>query len=124
MVGFLIFWILSIKGRQLQFGILRSIGLSKTKVIGMLVWDQLLISGAAIGIGVVIGKLVAALYVPVLQITSSASEQLPPFLISIFPSDYAKIFAVVAFIVVSGLLVLTTIVSRLNINQTLKMGED
>ena len=40
----LIYWILSIRQRELQFGIFRAMGLSIRKIIGLLAWE-LLISG-------------------------------------------------------------------------------
>lgn len=43
-VGFAIFWILSIRDKVLQFGILRAMGLSLKKLIGMLGIEQILIS--------------------------------------------------------------------------------
>ena len=47
-VGFFIYWILAIKGRLLQFGILRSMGLSRLSVILVLLWEQILVSVTAI----------------------------------------------------------------------------
>ncbi|MDD4797031.1 MAG: FtsX-like permease family protein, partial [Eubacteriales bacterium] len=51
MIGFIIYWILSIQARTLQFGILRAMGMSGQKVMGMLAFEQLLISGVAIFVG-------------------------------------------------------------------------
>ena len=39
--GFLIYWILSIRSRQLQFGIFRAMGMSMREVLGMLASEQL-----------------------------------------------------------------------------------
>jgi putative ABC transport system permease protein len=47
-IGFLLYWVLSIKGRTLQFGILRSMGLSKMRLSWMLVYEQIMITGAPI----------------------------------------------------------------------------
>lgn len=123
-IGFLIFWILSIKSRLLQFGIIRSMGLSSKKLIGMLVWDQIFISLSAILVGTGIGNIVAKLFVPVLQVSADAADQVPPFQMAVDYSDYLKIMIVVAFIIISGLIVLSTIIKKMNVNQTLKLGED
>ena len=76
-IGFLIYWILSIRQRELQFGIFRAMGLSVRKIIGLLAWEQLLISGTAILIGVTVGGLTSQLFVPLLQMVYSAAEQVP-----------------------------------------------
>ncbi len=123
-IGFLIFWILSIRSRMLQFGIIRSMGLSAKKVISMLAWDQFFISFTAILVGTGIGSLVARLFVPILQVSADAADQVPPFKMMYDFSDYVKILAVVFVIIAIGLIVLSTIVKRMNVNQTLKLGED
>ncbi len=54
-------------------------GLSVKKIIGLLAWEQLLISGTAILIGVTVGGLTSQLFVPpLLQMVYSAAEQVPP----------------------------------------------
>ncbi|MBW7460670.1 ABC transporter permease, partial [Paenibacillus sepulcri] len=53
--GFLLFWVLTLAGRTLQFGILRAMGISFMQIIGMLLSEQLLTSAAAILMGVWIG---------------------------------------------------------------------
>src|SRR5258706_2950964 len=44
MIGFLIYWIISIQGRVLQFGVFRAMGLSRLSVLGMIACEQVLIS--------------------------------------------------------------------------------
>ena len=54
-------------------------GLSVKKLIGMLVCEQILISGTAILIGIIIGGITSDLFVPLLQMAYSAAQQVPPF---------------------------------------------
>ena len=124
LLGFLIYWIISIQARVLQFGILRAMGMSLTKVIGMIACEQLLVSGAAVAIGFVVGNLASRLYIPLLQIASSASEQVPPFRIIAQMEDYYKVYAVVAAMLVIGFVTLWRIIARIRIDQALKLGED
>lgn len=123
-VGFLIYWILNIKGRMLQFGILRSMGLSKKNLVWMLVWEQLLISLSAALAGLGIGLGASALFVPLLEVFRSASEQVPPFQVVFYGSDLMKVLAIVLVILGVGLAVLTSIVSRIKMSQALKLGEE
>ena len=124
MIGFNIYWVLSIRGRELQFGILRAIGMTQKKVIGILVCEQIMISLVAVLVGVLIGSLTSQLYVPLLSIVYSASEQVPPFTVVASRSDYLKIYGVIAFMLATGFAILGTIVSRIKIAQAIKLGED
>ncbi len=124
LLGFLIYWIISIQGRVLQFGILRAMGLSLSKVIGMIACEQLLVSGAAVGIGFLTGNLASKLFIPLLQVASSAADQVPPFRIVAQASDYNKIYAVVAAMLIIGFITLWRIIARIRIDQALKLGED
>lgn len=123
-MGFLIFWILNMKERTLQFGVLRAMGLSKKKLIAMLAFEQLLITGGAVLAGVVIGTVVNRITVPLLEYLYPKEEQVPPFYIYMTGSDYAKIFLVIGLMVLVGLLVLARIISRIKIDQALKLGEE
>lgn len=124
LTGFLIYWILNIKSRTLQFGILRAMGLSKGSLLRMLLWEQLFISGGAILAAVGIGAVSSSLTVPLLQYLYPAAEQIPPFRITVFAEDYAKIFLVIAFMLLISILVLSVLINKLKIDQALKLGED
>lgn len=123
-VGFLIYWILSIKGRALQFGVLRAMGMTKSWVMRMLVYEQLLISGVAIFIGIIFGGIVSDLFIPFLQVVYSTAQQVPPFKIIMSPSDYIKIYVVVGFILAACFGLISAMISRIKAAQAIKLGED
>ena len=123
-IGFLIFWILSIKGRTLQFGILRAMGISGKEVIGILAYEQVLISIVSIALAFVIGGVVSDLFVPMFQSMYAVSEQIPPFLVSANSGDYIKIYAIIAVMLAGSFAVLGGIIRGININKALKLGED
>ena len=123
-IGFLIYWVISIRERTLQFGIYRAIGLSRRSIFGMLVWEQFMISGTAILAGIIIGGLTSDNFVPLLQIVYSAAEQVPPFVVTAYLSDYLKVYAVTIFMLAICLSVLGVIVSRIRIHQAIKLGEE
>ncbi len=124
LIGFLIYWIFNIRNRTLQFGILRAMGLSKRSLIGMIIWEQVLISGVAILAGILIGTLASNLFVPLLQVVYSAAEQVPPFKIVAYAGDYFRIFAILGVMLVAGSVVLGYIISKIKMDQALKLGED
>ncbi|MFC4812307.1 ABC transporter permease [Paenibacillus sp. GCM10023250] len=122
--GFLLFWVLTLSGRTLQFGILRAMGISFRQIIGMLLSEQALTSAAAILFGVVIGNTVSSLFVPLFQLSFSATDQVPPFEIVRRLSDYAQLYGVVGLMLAIGLAVLGIRISRMKITQALKLGEE
>ena len=124
MLGFLIYWIISIQDRVLQFGILRAMGMSLAKVIGMLACEQVLVSGAAIIMGIVVGGIAGDLFIPLLQIMYSSADQVPPFKIMSDGADYIKIYSVIGMMLLMGFLTLWKLISGIKIDQAVKLGED
>jgi len=124
MLGFLIYWIISIQNRVLQFGILRAMGMSLSKVIGMLACEQVLVSGAAILMGIIIGGITGDTFIPLLQIVYSSAEQVPPFKIMANAGDYIKVYSVIGVMLLLGFLILWRIISKIRIDQAVKLGED
>lgn len=122
--GFLLFWVLTLAGRTLQYGILRAMGISFLQIIGMLLSEQALTSGAAVLIGVFIGNGVSDMFVPLFQLSFNASDQVPPFEIVRQLSDYLQLYSVVGFMLIIGLAVLGIRISRMKITQALKLGEE
>ena len=124
LLGFLIYWIISIQNRTLMFGILRAMGMSLAKVIGMLACEQVLVSGAAIILGIIVGGITGDFFIPLLQIVYSAADQVPPFRITAYGEDYIKIYAVIGIMITMGFMTLWRIISKIKIDQALKLGED
>ena len=123
-VGFLIFWILSIRSRALQFGIFRAMGMSMKEILIMLVGEQIFITGSSIIVGTIIGLIASYLYIPLLQIAYGAAESMIPLEIESAGSDLVKIFVVVALIIGACMVVLGKIIKEIKISQALKLGED
>ena len=123
-VGFLIYWILSIRSRELQFGIFRAMGMSMREVISMLIWEQILITGSSIGLGVIIGALVTRLYLPLIQMAYSDADQILPMRMITNWTDSVRLFGVIGLVVVVCMVILAWLVSRIRIAQALKLGED
>ena len=124
MVGFLIYWILSIRSRSLQFGIYRAMGMSMREVIMMLVVEQVFISGASIATGALVGWLTSKLYIPLIQIAYAAYDNSLPLQIISEQSDMVRLFAVVGIMILVCMGILGWLISKLKIAQALKLGED
>ncbi|MCR2806068.1 ABC transporter permease [Paenibacillus soyae] len=123
-IGFLLYWVLSLRGRTLQNGILRAIGLSVKHLIAMLAVEQLLTSGVAVLLGIVVGNVASMLYVPNFQIVFNPNSLVPPFLVQIEEGDLQRIYVIVGLMLAVGIGILAYMLSRLRIHQALKLGED
>ncbi|WP_274365944.1 ABC transporter permease [Paenibacillus thermotolerans] len=123
-IGLLLYWILSLQGRALQNGILRAVGLSLRQLVRMIALEQLLTSGVAVMIGIVVGNAASLLYVPNFQIAFRAARVVPPFQITVDAADLMRIYVLVGCMLLLGLGILAWMLSRLRIHQAIKLGED
>ncbi len=123
-VGFLIYWILSIQSRTLQFGIFRAMGMSKREILSMLVLEQVFISGTSIGGSVLTGWLVSKLFVPLLQIVYSSADRAIPLAVIAATEDYMRLGIVIGLMIIVCMVILGVLISKIKITQALKLGED
>lgn len=123
-IGFIIYWILSIKGRTLQFGILRAMGMSFREIISMIIYEQILVSGVSIFLSIIIGGVASDLFVPLFQVLYNVTDQVPPFVVASQRSDYIKLYIIVFVMLLVGFIVISRLIKSININKALKLGED
>ena len=110
--------------RALQFGILRAMGVTFREIIGIIGYEQILVSGVSIAIAFVIGGMASDLFVPLFQMMYDVVDQIPPFFVSAAGSDYVKIYAIIVLMLGGGFAILGHIIKKININKALKLGED
>jgi putative ABC transport system permease protein len=122
--GFLIYWVISLKKRSLQFGIMRAMGISSKSVIGMLSFEHFLISGSAIIAGISVGALASRIFIPVYELFFNSDTQVLPFKVIAQRADYIRLYLVVAFMLLTALSVLFIITRNIKVTQAIKLGED
>jgi putative ABC transport system permease protein len=123
-IGFMIFWILSMKSRTLQFGVLRAMGMTIQEEIVMLINEQLFITGLSVIAGVVIGLSASKLFVPLIQIAYANEENILPLIVVSDAADTYRVLIVVIFMIIISICILGKLISRTGIAQALKLGED
>ncbi len=122
--GFLIYWILSIRQRELLFGVFRAMGMKKSEIISMLINEQIFSSGLSVVIGAVIGILASRFFVPLVQIFYSTTEQAVPLVVVNKSIDMIRLFGVIGVVILICMVILAVIITRIRISQALKLGED
>ncbi len=123
-IGFLIYWIISIRSRTLQFGVLRAMGVTFKEIIATLGYEQLLVSVASIAAGFVLSGIASDLFIPLFRTMYDASNQTPPFIVRGEGGDYIKMYVLIAIMLLGGFAILGGIIRKININKALKLGED
>ncbi len=122
LLGFLIYWIMSVRKRKLQFSVLRAMGLTKFKLSLMLFWEHLMTTGVSVAYGFVVGALTMRFFLPLLQITYA--ENTLPLLLVFETKDNLRILATIAVMLIVGIAVLTAYINKLKINEAIKIGEE
>lgn len=123
-IGYLIYWIMAIRERELMFGVLRATGFHKGELIWVLINEQIFTGFIAVLAGVGIGKLTSRLFVPILQQAYASENQVLPMKLISQNSDMLKIYAVIALALILSLAVLTIILFSMNVTKALKLGEE
>lgn len=123
-VGYLIYWIMSIRSRELLFGILRAMGMKKREITWMLILEQICCGLYSILAGTLVGIASSRLYVPLVQSAYAADNQVLPLELITSNGDMIKLFAIILAVMVVCLMVIGRIVAKLNISSALKLGED
>ncbi len=123
-VGYLIYWILSIRERELLFGVFRAMGMRKNEILHMLVNEQIFSGILSIAFGAVVGFVSSAMYVPMIQITYAAEKQVLPQSLITDNADMVKLFVVIGVMLCVCIGVLIRNIVAMKITNALKLGED
>jgi putative ABC transport system permease protein len=121
-IGFLMYWMLSIKERVLQFGIFRAMGMGMKGIVGILINEQIFITLTALAMGAVVGEVSARLFVPLIQL--AYNRPVIPLRVVMQMKDYINLYAALGVMIVLCVGMLVAFVKRINIYQALKLGED
>ncbi len=124
LAGYLIYWIMSIKSRELLFGVFRAMGMRKGEIVKMLFNEQLATGIFSIVVGAGIGVISSRMFVPMIQLAYAGENQVTPLSLTIYGSDMIRLFSVIFAMVVVSIIVLAKIVSSMKITNALKLGED
>jgi putative ABC transport system permease protein len=123
-IGFLLYTFITLKSRFLQFGVLRAIGLSMKQLIAMLCLEQLWSVGIGLVMGTFVGEAISAVFVPFLKTAAALNGETPPFHIIISGSDIGTIYKLLLPVIILAMAGLAFILTRLQVHQAVKLGEE
>ena len=123
-VGYMIYWIMSIRSREMIFGVLRACGMHKAELIHMLLNEQIFSGVLSVFAGIGIGKLASVMFVPILQQAYAAANQVLPMRLVVNAADMNRLYGVIAGVMLFCLVVLILLIIKLNVTKALKLGEE
>lgn len=123
-VGFLIFWVLTIKEREMLYGIYRAMGMSMKEIIKMLVTEQIFSSLLAALSGFGVGVITTTLFTKLISIVYLPKKHNIPIGIFVKPEDSIKIVVIISIAFTVCFMIMRRTVKNMNITKALKMGED
>lgn len=123
-VGFLIYWIMSMKSRELLFGVYRAMGMPMRQINKMLLNEQIFGSLLPILAGSAVGALGTLLFAKLIVLVYLPKEHNIAIHIVGYGMDMIKLFAVILFIVLVCFVVIHRILAGMKIAEALKLGED
>ena len=123
-VGYLIYWIMSIKERELIFGVLRACGFHRSEIVRMLLLEQLFSGLFSVFAGIGIGQLTSRMFVPMLQASYATSDQVLPMKLITRASDLYKLYGIVGAVMLICIFALIFLLFHMNVTKALKLGEE
>lgn len=123
-VGFLIYWISSIRQRELLFGVYRAMGMSVTDVNHMLVNEHIFSTLLSVIAGGLVGMAATFLYIKLFGVVYLPEKHNLDIYIYFESGDIVKLFVVIAVMILICMLILRRLIRSMNITQALKLGEE
>ena len=122
-VGFSVHAYVSFRNRQVQFALLRTVGLSSWQLTTVVLLEQALIIGAGMALGAWMGGRLGAIIMPFLATDDRGSQVLPPFVVEVNWSVLLITYGVMVliFAVITAAVIL--FVRRASVTRTLRIGE-
>ncbi len=123
-VGYMIYWITSIRDRELLFGIYRAQGITKKEINRMLVIEQTFLSIMSILAGIIAGVLASKFFAKVFAAVYLPEKHSVAVFDSAYGGDMIRLGVVLLIVVAICFIWIRRIVKGLNITEALKLGED
>jgi ABC-type lipoprotein release transport system permease subunit len=122
-LGFVTYSALGAQARSLEFAILRTMGLSGRQIFGVITFEQAFVVAGGMAAGTLLGFPLSRLMIGYMGLTESGREPLPPLLSVVNWQSVLTVYALLGIVVVSTVIVLVALYSRLAVSRALRMGE-
>ena len=122
-LGLLLYAVFSYRRRLVELGILRAVGLSARKMTALVGWELVLLILSGVVLGTVLGIGVSRLFIPYLQIGTSTTALVPPFVVEIAWDAVSQVYVLFVMLFIVALISLVLLGMRMKIFMAIKLGE-
>lgn len=122
-LGFAIHAYVSFRNRQLQFALLRTVGLSGRQMLAMVWLEQILVVAVGMALGMWMGGRLGAVIMPFLGHDDWGARVMPPFVVEVDWNTLAITYGAMVLVFAVITLGLLWLIHRISLHRILRLGE-
>jgi ABC-type lipoprotein release transport system permease subunit len=122
-VGFLVHAKVSFDGRRAELALLRTIGLSMKQLLFLVILEQVMVIGVAVGLGIFMGTRMGTTIMPYLASSGENAVVVPPMAVQIDWLGFGVTFGLLGVVFLGVIGVILISVYRMSIHRIMRMGE-
>jgi ABC-type lipoprotein release transport system permease subunit len=122
-LGFLVHAYGSFRDREMEFGLMRTIGFSMRQLVTLVWVEQAFVIGAGIALGAEMGRRLGSIIMPFLSHNDQGTQVLPPFVLEINWTTLAITYGFMIFVFTLIILGMIWFIRRISLQRILRLGE-
>ncbi len=122
-IGFLVHVRVSFNNRRGELALLRTMGLSMPQLLVLVVLEQVIVIGVAVGIGLFMGTRLGDTIIPFLANSGEDKVLVPPMVLQIDWLGFGLTFGLLGFVFTGVIIAILLSVYRMSIHRVMRMGE-
>lgn len=121
--GLLLYSYIDARERQTEFALMRTLGFTRRELSGVVWFNLLVVAGAGIGLGSVLGMQLGRWLLPLLEIAEGGRRLIPPMVLDMNWAILGITYAFLALAALITVVVLSWLLGKLELQRVLRMGE-
>ncbi len=122
-IGFLVHVRVSFSNRRGELALLRTMGLSMPQLLVLVVLEQVIVIGVAVGIGLFMGTRLGDTIIPFLANSGEDKVLVPPMVLQIDWAGFGFTFGLLGIVFAAVIIAVLVSVYRMSIHRVMRMGE-
>ena len=122
-LGFLVHTYVSFRSREVQFALMRTIGISMRQLVTLVWLEQVLVIGAGMALGTWMGGRLGAIVMPYLGHDDQGGQVLPPYIVQVDWGTLAITYAAMALVFTLIIAGVIWFIQRISLHRVLRLGE-
>lgn len=122
-LGFLVHSYVSFREREMQFGLMRTVGFSMRQLVTLVWLEQAIVIGVGMALGAEMGRRLGAIIMPFLSHNDRGTEVLPPFVLEIDWGTLAITYGFMIAVFTAIILGMIWFIRRISLQRILRLGE-